>query len=209
MEEMLANVPGPSVIEKLAHLYFTTQSGMMRLPLLIPGTNYYNAIKVSNHFVQALLFLTLWQFSLKKLCLLHSVLCLQNFIFLIETWMMQARSILQTVLRKVIADRRSGQVRCDDFLQSLLLPMEDGSLLTEDQIMDNIFSLLGASDVTTSTVLVWMVKNISEHPQVYEDLKVLHLFTFDLLEKETVDSLTLSFDVSTVSHSTCSSDELY
>lgn len=54
--------------------------------------------------------------------------------------------------------------------------MEDGSLLTDDQVMDNIFTLLGASDVTTSTCLVWMVKNINEHPKVLKDMKVnLHL----------------------------------
>ena len=131
MERMLAEVPGPTQIEKLAHLYFTTQSGMMALPLNIPGLNYYKAL--------------------------------------------QSRKKIQEVLKQVIADRRSGAVECKDFLQSLLLPMEDGSILTDDQIMDNIFTLLGASDVTTSTCLVWMVKFIYENPKVYEDLKVLHL----------------------------------
>jgi len=58
----------------------------------------------------------------------------------------------------------------------LLLPMEDGSLLTDEQVMDNIFTLLGASDVTSSTCLVWMVKNVYENPKVYKDLKVLHLY---------------------------------
>lgn len=85
---------------------------------------------------------------------------------------LQARSLLQGVIKKVIADRQNGLVKCNDFLQSMLLPMEDGSLLTDDQIMDNIFSLLGASDATTSGCVVWMVKNICEHPKVYEDLKV-------------------------------------
>ncbi|KAG0556109.1 hypothetical protein KC19_11G026900 [Ceratodon purpureus] len=130
MDQMLANVPGAHVMEKLAHLYYTTQSGMMALPLLIPGTNYYKAMK--------------------------------------------ARSLLQGVIKKVIADRQNGLVKCNDFLQSMLLPMEDGSLLTDDQIMDNIFSLLGASDATTSGCVVWMVKNICEHPKVYEDLKAEH-----------------------------------
>ena len=89
--------------------------------------------------------------------------------------MIQARGILQGVLKKVIADRQSGAVECKDFLQSMLLPLEDGSILTDEQIMDNIFALLGASDVTISTCLVWMVKFISEHPKVYQDLKVRHL----------------------------------
>lgn len=130
MDKMLVDVPGDTVKEKLAHLYYTTQSGMMAIPLLIPGTAYYRA--------------------------------------------MRARALLQGILRKVIADRQSGLVECKDFLQSMLLPMEDGTFLTDDQIMDNIFSILGASDVTTSTCLVWMVKNICEHPKVYEDLQAEH-----------------------------------
>jgi cytochrome P450 len=89
---------------------------------------------------------------------------------------MQSRKKIQEVLKQVIANRRSGEVQCKDFLQSMLLPMEDGSLLTDEQVMDNIFTLLGASDVTTSTCLVWMVKNVYENPKVYKDLKVLHLY---------------------------------
>ena len=49
MDKMLANVPGATVMEKLAHLYFTTQSGMLSLPLRIPGTSFDKAMKVSEH----------------------------------------------------------------------------------------------------------------------------------------------------------------
>jgi len=132
MDKMLADVPGATQIEKLAHLYFTTQSGMMALPFRIPGLNFWKALN--------------------------------------------SRKKIQEILKQVIADRRSGELRCNDFLQSLLLPMEDGSLLTDEQVMDNIFTLLGASDVTSSTCLVWMVKKVYENPKVYKDLKVLHLY---------------------------------
>jgi hypothetical protein len=47
MDKMLADVPGATQIEKLAHLYFTTQSGMMALPLRIPGLNFWKALNVS------------------------------------------------------------------------------------------------------------------------------------------------------------------
>jgi hypothetical protein len=175
MDKMLADVPGDTVKEKLAHLYYTTQSGMMAIPLLIPGTAYYRAMRVSYHIEEHVLYLNFENFPLEKLCLLYLCLSLQMIIFSTVEWMtLQARALLQGILRKVIADRQSGLVECNDFLQSMLLPMEDGTLLTDDQIMDNIFSILGASDVTTSTCLVWMVKNICEHPKVYEDLQVLH-----------------------------------
>jgi hypothetical protein len=47
MDKMLADVPGATQIEKLAHLYFTTQSGMMALPLNIPGSKFWKAMNVS------------------------------------------------------------------------------------------------------------------------------------------------------------------
>ncbi|KAG0600327.1 hypothetical protein M758_11G024700 [Ceratodon purpureus] len=159
MDKMLEDVPGATQIEKLAHLYFTTQSGMMALPFRIPGLKYYKALN--------------------------------------------SRKKIQEVLKQVIADRRSGEVECKDFLQSLLLPMEDGSLLTDDQVMDNIFTLLGASDVTTSTCLVWMVKNIHENPKVYKDMKAEldaikkskpegELLTLEDLKKMTITTWTMN-----------------
>lgn len=48
LDKMLADVPGDTQIEKLAFMYFTMQSGMMAIPLRIPGLKYYKAMNVSD-----------------------------------------------------------------------------------------------------------------------------------------------------------------
>lgn len=64
MDKMLAEVPGATQIEKLAHLYFTTQSGMMALPFRIPGLKFYKALNVSDRNEEHM---QSWSFLWKKL----------------------------------------------------------------------------------------------------------------------------------------------
>lgn len=88
---------------------------------------------------------------------------------------MQARRKFEKILTKIIADRRSGMVQCEDLLQAMLSPMDDGSVLSDARVMDNIFTSLGAAEISTSTTIVWMVKWIYENPEVHKALKVLSL----------------------------------
>ncbi|XP_062181530.1 abscisic acid 8'-hydroxylase 4-like isoform X2 [Phragmites australis] len=105
---------------------------------------------------------------------------------------LQARKRIMDVLRQEIACRRSSdgsqQKNCKDFLQSLLLmrsqpsdsagsgdDSEEAALLKDEQILDNILTLIIAGQATTATAITWMVKYLADNRDFQETLRSVQL----------------------------------
>ncbi|CAN6327070.1 unnamed protein product, partial [Urochloa humidicola] len=101
---------------------------------------------------------------------------------------LRARERIMEVLRREIAARRrdDGSLRRHgdgdmDFLQSLLVRSQqlqsekDEALLTDEQILDNILTLIIAGQVTTATAITWMVKYIADNRDFQETLRSVQL----------------------------------
>ncbi|RCV16168.1 hypothetical protein SETIT_3G116300v2 [Setaria italica] len=100
---------------------------------------------------------------------------------------LRARERIMEVLRREIASRRQrghggGGGDDMDFLQSLLLRSQqqqsendDEALLTDEQILDNILTLIIAGQVTTATAITWMVKYLADSRDFQETLRSVQL----------------------------------
>lgn len=78
-------------------------------------------------------------------------------------------------LKAVIKRRRDGEDEArDDFLQSMLqrdsYPSEEK--LEDEEILDNLLTLMIAGQSTTAAAIMWSVKFLDENRQVQERLRV-------------------------------------
>ncbi|KAM0920160.1 hypothetical protein ACQ4PT_007684 [Festuca glaucescens] len=107
---------------------------------------------------------------------------------------LQARKRIIDVLRQEISMRRQNGLQLDsrnDFLQTLLLTSHMDSpeeALTDEQILDNILTLIIAGQVTTATAITWMVKYLGDDTDLQEKLRSVQL---DLASKHHGSPLTL------------------
>lgn len=94
---------------------------------------------------------------------------------------------MYAMIDSIIAKRRNGQVIQQDFLESLIIKHSKGTntihnednKLTDQQMKDNILTLLVAGHDTTTAALTWLIKFLGENPAVLKQLRVKRLF--DLL----------------------------
>lgn len=92
----------------------------------------------------------------------------------------QARDRMYAMIDSVIARRRNGEVIQQDFLESLIMKhskgtdtKDDENKLTDQQMKDNILTLLVAGHDTTTAALTWLIKFLGENPEVLEQLRVM------------------------------------
>ncbi|CAI0625807.1 unnamed protein product [Linum tenue] len=94
----------------------------------------------------------------------------------------KARDSMYEMLDSTIANRRSAESSHQDFLESLIMKHTksgDGkgddqeNKLTDQQLKDNILTLLVAGHDTTTAALTWTMKFLAENPQVLEKLRVI------------------------------------
>ncbi|KAL5231451.1 hypothetical protein ABZP36_030227 [Zizania latifolia] len=105
---------------------------------------------------------------------------------------LQARKRIMAALREEMAARRrrdqvrpeeddAGQEKDADFLQALLeRSYKKGhhpDALTDEQIGDNILTLIIAGQVTTAAAITWMVKYLSDNRQIQEKLRQIQMQT--------------------------------
>ncbi|KAE8685711.1 serine decarboxylase family protein [Hibiscus syriacus] len=95
---------------------------------------------------------------------------------------MKARNSMFAMLDSIIAKRRNGEVIQQDFLESLIIKHSKGKTtfdgenkLTDQQMKDNILTLLVAGHDTTTAALTWLIKFLGENPEVLEELREEHL----------------------------------
>ncbi|KDP44569.1 hypothetical protein JCGZ_22151 [Jatropha curcas] len=85
----------------------------------------------------------------------------------------KARQRLMKTMRGIIADRRSGRETCDDFLQSMLGrdSYPSSEKLDDEEIMDNILTLIIAGQTTTAAAMMWSVKFLDENREAQDKLR--------------------------------------
>ncbi|XP_054799334.1 abscisic acid 8'-hydroxylase 4 [Prosopis cineraria] len=95
---------------------------------------------------------------------------------------LQARKRIMDILEKTMSERRSGQKcgRHQDFLERLLERndnkfnnQEEEAImrrLTDEEIRDNILTMIIAGQDTTANAITWMIKFLGENQQVLHDL---------------------------------------
>lgn len=87
---------------------------------------------------------------------------------------MQARERLIETFRAMISRRRNGEESPDDFLQSLLQrdSYPPNEKLEDEEILDNLLTLIIAGQSTTASAIMWCVKFLDENRQVQDTLRV-------------------------------------
>lgn len=90
---------------------------------------------------------------------------------------MQARKRILETLKAKITRRRNGQETGDDFLQSMLQrdSCPPNERLDDEEIMDNLLTMIIAGQSTTAAAIMWCVKFLDENEQVQDRLRVLLL----------------------------------
>ncbi|XVE60145.1 hypothetical protein DITRI_Ditri05aG0103900 [Diplodiscus trichospermus] len=93
----------------------------------------------------------------------------------------KARDRMYAMIDSIIARRRKGEVIQQDFLESLIMKHSKGTdtrdaedKLTDQQMKDNILTLLVAGHDTTTAALTWLIKFLGENPAVLEQLREEH-----------------------------------
>jgi len=79
---------------------------------------------------------------------------------------------LDTLVWRIIAEHRTEGKDTGDLLSMLLLAQdEDGSQMSDQQLHDEVLTLLLAGHETTANALVWACYLLSQHPEVAEKLR--------------------------------------
>jgi cytochrome P450 len=78
---------------------------------------------------------------------------------------------LEVELKEVIAHKRAAGTESGDALALLIDARdEDGSILTDDDLLGHLSTLFTAGHETTASALTWTLFLLSQHPQVMHDL---------------------------------------
>ncbi|XP_073286728.1 3beta,22alpha-dihydroxysteroid 3-dehydrogenase [Primulina huaijiensis] len=86
---------------------------------------------------------------------------------------MKARKRILETLKAKITRRRNGQETGDDFLQSMLQrdSCPPNERLDDEEIMDNLLTMIIAGQSTTAAAIMWCVKFLDENKQVQDRLR--------------------------------------
>ncbi|KAL8166027.1 hypothetical protein V2J09_007526 [Rumex salicifolius] len=95
-----------------------------------------------------------------------------------------ARQRLRDIIREIINERKERRFEEKNLLGHLLNSKDErGSVLTEDQIADNVIGVLFAAQDTTASVLTWIVKYLHDNPKLLEAVKAEHEAIFQSNEE--------------------------
>ncbi|XP_027772117.1 abscisic acid 8'-hydroxylase 2 isoform X2 [Solanum pennellii] len=86
---------------------------------------------------------------------------------------LQARKRIMNLLDRIIEARRKSNKKYDDFLDYLLIKDNPIIQLTNEQIKDNILTMIIAGQDTTASAITWMVKYLDENPKALNNLRVV------------------------------------
>uniref|UniRef100_A0A2P2IZ72 Uncharacterized protein MANES_02G058500 n=1 Tax=Rhizophora mucronata TaxID=61149 RepID=A0A2P2IZ72_RHIMU len=87
----------------------------------------------------------------------------------------QARKNILGMVRQIIAERRASKEPHNDMLGCLMKSEENRYNLTDDEIIDQIITILYSGYETVSTTSMMAVKYLNDHPRVLEELRKEHL----------------------------------
>jgi cytochrome P450 len=84
----------------------------------------------------------------------------------------RAMNVVEDRLQQMIDERRASKQERDDTLSLLLRARdEDGSQMSDQQLMDECETLFGAGYETTATALTWVWYVLMTHPTVYQKVQ--------------------------------------
>ncbi|KAJ6707538.1 CYTOCHROME P450 FAMILY PROTEIN [Salix viminalis] len=83
----------------------------------------------------------------------------------------QARKNIISMFRRVIQERRASRLSHQDMLGKLMRAEENKYKLTDDEIIDQIITILYSGYETVSTTSMMAVKYLHDHPLVLEELR--------------------------------------
>ncbi|KAJ8646622.1 hypothetical protein MRB53_008370 [Persea americana] len=129
---LFASIDDPDHVLRLQGELEVLVSGVLQIPVKLPGTRYYKAIGAAEAI----------------------------------------RRELRPVIRRRKMDLTEKMVSpVQDLLSYLLVTGdEDGRLMTEEEVIDNILLLLFAGHDTTSCVITLVMKNLAEMPHIYNEV---------------------------------------
>eukprot|EP00257_Ricinus_communis_P015890 XP_015573891.1 abscisic acid 8'-hydroxylase 4 [Ricinus communis] len=82
---------------------------------------------------------------------------------------LMARKRLSKILSDIISQRKEKKLLDNDLLGCLLNSKdEQGNVLTDDQIADNIIGVLFAAQDTTASAMTWIVKHLHDNPKLLD-----------------------------------------
>lgn len=87
----------------------------------------------------------------------------------------QARTNLVAMLRKLIEERRLSEESHQDMLGGLMRKDDNKYNLSDDEIIDQIITIMYSGYETVSTTSMMAVKYLHDHPKVLEELRNEHL----------------------------------
>jgi cytochrome P450 len=73
---------------------------------------------------------------------------------------------MKSVVFKVIADWRAQGVDHGDLLSTLLMAADDDGSMSDQQVYDEVLSMLTAGIETTALALAWLFHEVAKHPEV-------------------------------------------
>src|SRR5262249_24761098 len=78
---------------------------------------------------------------------------------------------LDTFIRTMIARKRTQKEATNDVLSALIQAHdEDGTTLSDDEVVGHAFSLFAAGHETTWNALAWTIFLLDQHPQIFNGL---------------------------------------
>lgn len=84
----------------------------------------------------------------------------------------QAIAVLRGRIQKLIEERRADSQERNDFLSVLLSSNdEDGSSMSDEQVIDEALTLFGAGHETTATALAWVWYLLGSHSDIYKKVQ--------------------------------------
>lgn len=86
--------------------------------------------------------------------------------------MVQARKKIVRILNQLIEDRRNLPQTHEDMLSLLMNSVENRYKLSDQDIIDQIITILYSGYETVSTTSMMAVKYLHDHPRVLEELRV-------------------------------------
>ncbi|KAB1206770.1 Cytochrome P450 85A1 [Morella rubra] len=88
---------------------------------------------------------------------------------------MKGRKIIIRILKQIVAERRASSTVQDNILAELLGNGRTKFHLNEEQIFDQVFTLLHSGYETVSTTSMMTLKYLHDHPKILEELREEHL----------------------------------
>ena len=89
------------------------------------------------------------------------------------------------MLRKLLEERRASQETHNDMLAHLMNTEENRYKLSDEEIIDQIITILYSGYETVSTTSMMAVKYLHDHPRVLQELRVSqqhnHIYQFQLV----------------------------